>query len=70
MMSQGWSMTRFHASQCKHRERPDSGFAAGARCDGGMPPALRNHRAPTAGDTPAPTAASSLEHPAAMAAQK
>ena len=38
----------------------------GARCDGGMPPALRNHRAPTAGDTPAPTAASSLERPAAI----
>src|SRR4029453_5294508 len=37
--------------------------------DGGMPPALRNQRAPTAGDTPAPTAASSLEHPAAIAAQ-
>src|SRR3982751_2611310 len=34
-----------------------------------MPPALRNQRAPTAGDTPAPTAASSLEHPAAIAAQ-
>src|SRR4051812_6025342 len=51
------------------RERPDSGFAAGARCDGGMPPALPNHRAPTAGDTPPPPAASSLERPAAMAAQ-
>src|SRR3954464_9279426 len=51
------------------RERPDSGFADGARWDGGMPPALRNQRAPTAGATPAPTAASSLEHPAAMAAQ-
>src|SRR5215218_871005 len=34
-----------------------------------MPPAPRNHRAPTAGDTPAPTAGSSLEHPAAIAAQ-
>src|SRR5215211_1691388 len=34
-----------------------------------MPPAPRNHRAPTAGDTPSPTAASSLEHPAAIAAQ-
>ena len=34
-----------------------------------MPPAPRNHRAPTAGDTPAPTAASSLEHPTAIAAQ-
>src|SRR3954453_7029205 len=51
------------------RERPDSGFDDGARWDGGMPPALRNQRALTAGDTPAPTAASSLEHPAAMAAQ-
>src|SRR3954470_21341099 len=34
-----------------------------------MPPALRHQRAPTAGDTPAPTAASSVEHPAAIAAQ-
>ena len=51
------------------RERPDSGFADGASCDGGMPPALRNQRAPTAGDTPAPTAASSVEHPVAIAAQ-
>src|SRR3954470_14877495 len=34
-----------------------------------MPPALRNHRAPTAGDTPAPTAASSLERPAAINTQ-
>jgi len=28
-----------------------------------MPPASRNHRVPTAGDTPALTAASSLEWP-------
>src|SRR3954464_6084325 len=34
-----------------------------------MPPALRNHRAPTAGDTPAPPAASSLERPAAINTQ-
>src|SRR3954466_2813204 len=34
-----------------------------------MPPALRNHRAPTVGDTPAPTAASSLERPAAINTQ-
>src|SRR5215212_6270202 len=34
-----------------------------------MPPACRNHRAPTAGDTPAPTAESSLERPAAINAQ-
>jgi hypothetical protein len=39
------------------------------RCDAAMPPASRNHRVPTAGDTPAPTAASSLERPAAIAAQ-
>src|SRR3954469_7293829 len=34
-----------------------------------MPPALRNQRASTAGAPPAPTAASSVEHPAAIAAQ-
>jgi len=34
-----------------------------------MPPALRNHRAPTAGDTPAADAAASLETPVAIAAQ-
>lgn len=39
------------------------------RCDAAMPPASRNHGIPTAGDTPAPTAASSLERPAAIADQ-
>src|SRR5689334_10849275 len=34
-----------------------------------MPPALRNHRPPTAGDTPASIAASSVERPAAIDAQ-
>src|ERR1700682_4674101 len=34
-----------------------------------MPPAFRNHRTPTAGDTPASTLASSLEHPEAIALQ-
>src|SRR3954451_21710919 len=34
-----------------------------------MPPASRNHRTPTTGDTPASTAASSLERPAEIAAQ-
>jgi hypothetical protein len=34
-----------------------------------MPPASRNHLAPTGGDTPASTAASSLERPAAIADQ-
>jgi hypothetical protein len=34
-----------------------------------MPPASRNHLVPTGGDTPASTAASSLERPAAIADQ-
>src|SRR5690348_18334096 len=34
-----------------------------------MPPALRNHPPPTAGDTPASIAASSVERPAAIDAQ-
>jgi hypothetical protein len=34
-----------------------------------MPPASRNHRVPTTGDTPASTAASSLDRPAAIDAQ-
>src|SRR2546425_7001480 len=50
------------------RYRPADGGAEGPRCDA-MPPASRNHRVPTAGDTPAPPAASSLERPAAIAAQ-
>jgi putative transposase len=36
---------------------------------GGMPPAFRNHRAPTASGTPAAAPASSLDKPAAIAAQ-
>ena len=36
---------------------------------GGMPPAFRNHRAPTAWGTPAEAAASSLDAPAAIATQ-
>ena len=40
-----------------------------ARFDGGMPPHCRNHRFPTAGDTPAMAAASSLEYPWAIALQ-
>src|SRR6266480_81922 len=51
------------------RYRPDSGGPEGIRCDAAMPPASRNHRVPTAGDTPALTAASSLECPVAIAAQ-
>src|SRR3954470_21201872 len=34
-----------------------------------MPPASRNQRTPTAGDTPTSTAASSLDRPAAIAVQ-
>src|SRR6266581_6161592 len=35
----------------------------------GIPPPSRNHRTPTAADTPAAAAASSLERPAAIALQ-
>jgi putative transposase len=51
------------------RYRPDGGGADGLRCDAAMPPASRNHRVPTAGDTPASAAASSLGRPAAIATQ-
>src|SRR5262245_12115055 len=51
------------------RYRPDRGSAEGRRCDAAMPPASRNHRVPTAGDTPASTPASSLARPVAIAAQ-
>src|SRR5262249_13860897 len=51
------------------RYRPVAGDADGARCDGGIPPHSRNHLVPTACDTPASSAASSLEHPAAIACQ-
>src|SRR5215470_12097898 len=51
------------------RYRPDHGGAEDLRCDAAMPPASRNHRVPTAGDTPASTAASSLGRPAAIATQ-
>src|ERR1039458_4318419 len=53
----------------KERYRPESGFAGSPNIDGGMPPAFLNHLVPTACGTPAPTAASSLAMPAAIAAQ-
>src|SRR3954452_3683189 len=42
---------------------------AGASVTDGIPPPSRNHRTPTADDTPACTAASSLDSPRAIAAQ-
>ena len=42
---------------------------SGANEIGGIPPPSRNHRLPTAGDTPAAAAASSLGRPAATARQ-
>ena len=51
------------------RCRPEGSGADGARCDGGMPPASRNQRDPTACDTPPSRAASSLDRPAAIASQ-
>lgn len=41
----------------------------GARCVGGIPPELRNHRARAGAETPAATAASSLESPASISRQ-
>src|SRR3954452_14243938 len=51
------------------RYRPEGGPDDRASVDGGMPPASRNQRTPTAGDTPTSTAASSLDRPAAIAVQ-
>ncbi len=51
------------------RYRPESGLADKPNIAGGMPPAFRNHRVPTACGTPGPTAASSLDRPAAITAQ-
>jgi hypothetical protein len=51
------------------RYRSESGFADGLNIDGGIPPDFLNHRVPTACDTPASTAASSLAIPVAIAAQ-
>jgi transposase InsO family protein len=48
------------------RYRPDTG----AKEIGGIPPPCRNHLEPTAGDTPACTAASWLDRPRAIASQK
>src|SRR3954471_13453234 len=67
-----WPCARHSATSSRSandRYRPEGGFDDRASVDGGMPPASRNHRAPTAGDTPAPSAASSLDCPAAIAAQ-
>src|SRR5918995_1489144 len=53
-----------------NRYRPEGGFEERDRCDGGIPPASRNQRNPTGCDTPTSIAASSLDRPAAMNAQK
>jgi hypothetical protein len=55
------------SANCKYR--PDGGFADDANPAGGIPPASRNQRVPTAGDTPATDAASSLVCPVVIAAQ-
>jgi hypothetical protein len=53
----------------KSRYRPVGSGADGARLDGDIPPYCRNQRFPTAGDTPAIPAASSLLWPRAIALQ-
>ena len=60
---------RISSRSANDRKRSDGGLDDRERCEGGMPPPCRNHRSPTAGDTPAPTAESSLERPAAINAQ-
>jgi hypothetical protein len=67
-----WPCTRRSAISSRsanERYRPESGFADSPNITGGMPPAFRNHLVPTACGTPAPTAAFSLDIPAAIAAQ-
>src|SRR3954452_10953729 len=67
-----WPCARIGAisSRSAHeRQRPDNGSATAMNMAGAMPPAFRTHRAPTAWGTPAETAASSLDTPAAIAAQ-
>jgi hypothetical protein len=56
-------------SSANARYRSESGFADRRNIAGGMPPAFRNHLAPTACGTPAPIAASSLDRPAATNSQ-
>jgi hypothetical protein len=51
------------------RYRPESGIAEDLKIAGGMPPAFRNSLGPTACDTPALSAASSLLIPTAIACQ-
>jgi hypothetical protein len=49
----------------KDKKRPNTG----ANVSDGIPPDSRNHRAPTADDTPACAAASSVHDPRAIASQ-
>jgi hypothetical protein len=64
----GWT-TSFGLTGRDDRNTQESGFEEGERCEGGILPAVRNHRTPTAGETPVDTAASSLDCPTAIAAQ-
>jgi hypothetical protein len=63
-----WPRTRGRATSSRsanERKRPDRA----PRRNDGIPPLWRNHRVPTAGDTPAVRAASSLDNPRATPAQ-
>jgi putative transposase len=57
--------TAISSRSANDRYRPDGG----PRATDGIPPPSRNHRTPTAADTPAWAAASSLDSPRAIAAQ-
>jgi hypothetical protein len=58
-----WYESAASSRSANDRYRSDDGFDNGAGVDGAMPPASRNHRAPIACETPAPTAESSLDWP-------
>jgi hypothetical protein len=61
-----WPLARSRAIRsrsAKDRYRPESGGADCFKCDGGIPPASRNHRTPTGHDTLALSAASTVESP-------
>ena len=65
-----WARSRAICSRSVNdKHRPVAGGDDSERCDGGIPPHSRNHLVPTACDTPATRASSSLERSLVMAAQ-
>ena len=68
---QPWARSNAISSRsANNRYHPEGGFDDRPSVDGGIPPASRNQRDPTASDTPTPIAASQLDCPAAINVQK